>query len=81
MKSIKSNFEEKCKKYPNHSSFVCFGLTIAQKKYLPSVMRKNFNILVDPDDYDLKDKFELFKHFDGLADMPEEAELSSKNRL
>lgn len=81
MKSIKANFEKTSKKYPNHSSFICFGRTVMGKKYLPSVIRKNFNVLVDPDDYDPKDKFELFKHFDGLTNMPEEAELVGKYRL
>lgn len=81
MQSIRANFEKMCKRHPNLSSFICFGRAVAGKKYLSSVIRKNFNVLVDPDDYDPKDKFKLFKHFDGLANMPEEAELSGKYRL
>ena len=72
MKSIKSDFERMVKRYPIHSSFICFGRAVWGKKYAHEIIRRNFNSLIDHGDYQPKDKFVLFKHFDYLTNLPEE---------
>ena len=73
MKSIKLDFEKVSKKYGNLSSFVCFGITIKGKGYSSSVIRKNFNKLVDPEDYDKSNKKEYYQHFNYLSNLLVEA--------
>jgi len=81
MKSIRVLFERKVKENPNLSSFICFGRAIRGKRHSSTVIRKNFNLLVDPDDYDPKDKKALYVHFNMLTNLPEGARNSTKKLL
>ena len=71
MRNIKSRFEEITKKYPDHSTFVCFGRAVKGQKFSPRFISQNFNELVDKDDYDRSEKKELLKHFLSLTNMPD----------
>jgi len=81
MKSIKFDFEKVCKKHRDLSSFACFGITIKGKGYSSSVIRKNFNKLVDFEDYDTSNKNEYYKHFNNLTKPLVEARKRTKKPL
>ncbi len=81
MKSIKHDFENVSKKHWDLSSFVCFGMTIKGKGYSSSVIRKNFNKLVDPEDYDKSNKIEYYRHFNNLANPLVEAQKGTQKPI
>jgi hypothetical protein len=72
MKSIERRFETIIKKYPYHSSFVCFGRAIKSEHFSRDMIKRWFNKLVDKDDYDPRDKRKLFDHFELLSKGPED---------
>jgi hypothetical protein len=71
MRNIKSRFEAMTKKYPNHSSFICFGRAVWGQKFSQRFISQHFNELVDKDDYDRSDRKELIKHFLLLTNEPD----------
>lgn len=67
MRNIKSRFEAMTKKYPNHSSYLCFGRAVCGQNFSPRFISKFFDELVDKDDYDRSDKKEHIRHFLSLT--------------
>ncbi|KKS58164.1 MAG: hypothetical protein UV24_C0030G0005 [Candidatus Nomurabacteria bacterium GW2011_GWA2_42_41] len=72
MKSIERKFIDTIKKYPSHSSFICFSKAIKSQHFSRDMIKRWFNKLVDKDDYDQKDKRKLFEHFELLTNTPED---------
>ncbi len=71
MRNIKSRFEEITKKYPDHSTFVCFGRAVKGQKFSQRFISHYFDELVDQEDYIRSEKKELLKHFLLLTNMPD----------
>lgn len=66
MQSIERRFISMQEKYPNHSSFICFGRAIKDQGFSESMIKRWFNKLVDKDDYCRSEKAELFAHLYSL---------------
>ena len=56
MRSIERRFKEMEKKNPFHSTYINFGRAISCQGFSGKVIEFWFNRLVDPDDYDKRDK-------------------------
>lgn len=63
---MKRNFKKISDNNPYWSTIVCFAHTIRNKSYSYEIIKKYFNLLVDKNDYDKKDKTQIF---DWLYDM------------
>jgi len=72
MKSIERRFEVMVKKYPYHSSFICFARAVTGQKLSRDMIKRWFNKLVDKNDYDPKDKRKLFDQLELLTNTPED---------
>lgn len=67
MRSIERRFNViRSKSHPCISSFMCFAQAISGQKFTTSVMRRWFNRLVDPADYDKKNKKEILQNLEDL---------------
>lgn len=71
MKSIERRFIAKVQKYPDHSSFICFGRAVWGQKFTPRFISKYFNKLVEKADYDHSDRKDILKHFLSISEMPD----------
>lgn len=63
MRSIQARFQNMLEKYPEVSSFINFGRAIWGQKFSQPMIKYWFNLLVEKDDYDPKDKIKLLRHF------------------
>ncbi len=61
MKSLKRNFLKIKEKNPYWSSIICFNVTTLKQVYSRKIIVKWFSVLVEKDDYDIKDKKSLIK--------------------
>lgn len=80
MRSIKRRFVAMNEKYPNHPSFICFGRAVQGQKLTLQAISRMFSVLVDPDDYDRKDRKALLKHFERLTNEPVDNRFRVRNR-
>lgn len=80
MRSIKARFNQSQSVHPEWSSFICFSSAISDQKFCLDNISRNFNKLVDKQDYEADEKREiidfLFRHSNGLR-----STRRSKNRL
>jgi hypothetical protein len=63
MRSIQMRFKRISEENPNLSSFICFGRAIWGQKFSQPMIKYWFNLLVEKDHYDPKDKIKLLRHF------------------
>ena len=59
MRSIEKRFLLEHDKNPLSSTFINFSKTVEGQNFTEPVIRKWFNILVDKEDYDIRDKKQL----------------------
>lgn len=64
-------------KRPGWSSFLCFAGAITDQGFSCRVVHYWFDKLVDKDDYDKIDRFEILIHLDQLANPPEDGRIGS----
>lgn len=84
MRSVEARFNIMTKKFPFHSSFICYGREVRGQKFSRTMVAKYFRRLVDKDDYDRKDIMRLTDHFMRMTEKSsafEEAKLQGKNTL
>jgi len=67
MKSLKRRFAIEEDKRPLYSTLVNFGHAIKGKRYGKKTIVKWFYELVDKDDYDRKDRYDIIDHMLGLS--------------
>lgn len=72
MRSIERRFRRAEKRFPNSSSFICFGRAVMGQKFSPRLIAQYMKKLVESDDYSPKDRLKLQRHFVSLTEMPEE---------
>jgi hypothetical protein len=63
MRSIQARFQNMLEKYPDVNSFTNFGRAIWGQKFSQPMIKYWFNLLVEKDHYDPKDKIKLLRHF------------------
>jgi hypothetical protein len=63
MRSIQARFQNMSEKYPDVNSLINFGRAIWSQKFSRPMIKYWFNLLVEKDDYDPKDKIKLLRHF------------------
>ncbi len=61
MKSIKRRYEAQAEKHPALSSYMNFAGAVRGQKLSNDMVRRWFNTLVDPEDYDPEDKRDLLQ--------------------
>jgi len=69
MKDLKARFELMSQKYPNHGDYFLFGRAIEGTGMQPDTLRRWFNKLVSKEEYEQKDKRDLFEHLYHLANV------------
>lgn len=79
MKSIKPHLNNVELLNPNFSSYLSFANAVKGKKFSLTTLQKNFNILVDKNDYQIEDKSKLISNLYSLSNPIEEEELEGKN--
>lgn len=62
MRSIERSFKQHQKQNPCWSTWTCFTKTIMERSFSKDKIRRHFNLLVDKDDYENKDKNQLLKY-------------------
>lgn len=62
MKSIERRFKRNVLNNPNWSSWTCFADAIIGQNFSGDRIKRHFNVLVDKDDYEKKDKMQLLKY-------------------
>ena len=67
MLSIQIKFNTISTKNPNLSSYVCFAKAVSGLRLNRQTIHRWFYKLVDREDYDTKDKKELFDHLEVLS--------------
>ena len=70
MKSIQRNFSKISTDNPYWSTIICFAHIIRKKRYHYQVIKKYFNLLVDKDDYDKKDKKQILDWLRDISNPP-----------
>jgi hypothetical protein len=79
MKSINANFNRVQLLSPNYSSYLCFANAVKDKRFSLASLQKNFNNLVDKNDYEKQDKSKLISNLYKLSNTPEEEGFRAKN--
>lgn len=59
------------KKYPHHSSLICFGRAILGQRLTKPAISKNFKKTVDKADYDPDDKKDILEHLHLITNIAE----------
>lgn len=82
MKSLNRAFLIQSQQSPNHSSYICLLRAVRGKKLTRRSISSGFDRLVDPDDYDLRDRNSLVAHLYAASQEPlsENSPVSSKKR-
>ena len=70
MKSLKYSFDQTRKWNPYYSDYVCFAETVRYRKFNKRTIRYWFDKLVDPWEYDAKEKEGLVNHMVFLTNKP-----------
>lgn len=81
MRSLEARYRTMREKYPEqYSSYICFVRAIIGQKFSYEIVSKWYNIHVDKDDYNSRDRNNIVRFLHKLSNMPEEKEFSGKNR-
>ena len=67
MKSIERRFDDLQRKRPGLSSLTNFTGAVKGGRFSHDAIRRWFNKLVDPDDYEGVSKFDILRHLDSLS--------------
>jgi hypothetical protein len=81
MRSVEARFRIMEKKFPFHSSLICFGRAVRGQKFGRAMKAKYFRRLVDKEDYARKDIMRLTDHFMQMTEKAttfEDAKLQGK---
>ncbi len=62
MKSLKANFRKTKRLNPRWSDYICFTHIIKGKCFDNQIVKKNFENLVNPDNYDKSNKKNILKN-------------------
>ena len=76
MRSIERRFETTVQKHPNHSTYICFAMTVKHQGFDRRSIRYWFDRLVDKEDYKRSDANSLVKQLHELSNMSEERTFS-----
>ena len=60
MKSIKAAYLKEVKHHPDWSSILCFREAVKGRRFHKTTLQRNFNTLVDKDDYAPNEKERLY---------------------
>lgn len=71
MKSIERRFKKISYKNPYWSTSVCFALAIVKQNFNEKIISRNFNKLVDKEDYASDDKKAILVFLQNLSKTPE----------
>jgi predicted Ser/Thr protein kinase len=67
MRSVKKVFNRIRGENPYWSDYICFAEAIRGKKFSRKTIIRNFNSLVDKEDYAKNEKREIIEHLVGLS--------------
>ncbi len=70
MKSIERRYKQLVTRRPGWSSYLCFSTAITGQRFSSRVVHYWFNKLVDKDDYDKQERFEILAYLDQLSNPP-----------
>lgn len=62
MRSIEKRFKQREESNPCWSTWTCFANSIKGQNFSKDKIRRHFNVLVDKNDYEKKDKIQLLKY-------------------
>lgn len=78
MKSIERRFAKLQQFCPETGSYIHFAQAVTGGQFAPASIRRWFYRLVEKDDFDPRDKVDIFTHLDQLTNRPRTTKIDGK---